>query len=129
MINVLPFRFQQCLSPFTMLFLQGYSEAVLSWHLSNRVFGRPYIWESISYECHLFFGICSKFNLDFQNAERNSEKIFCFWDKCIWIRCRKYSLSRREYLSWAVNVLTSALKILHITKSDFCKLNCVHSNQ
>ena len=29
MINVPPLRFQQCLGPFTMLLVQGYSEALL----------------------------------------------------------------------------------------------------
>ena len=41
----------------------------------------------------------------------------------------KLSLLRREYLSSAVNVLTKSLKILNITKTDFCKLSYLQSDQ
>ena len=34
-----------------------------------------------------------------------------------------------ESLSQAVNVLTNSLKVLHITKSDFFKLNFFESDQ
>ena len=37
--------------------------------------------------------------------------------------CFKLSLLRREYLSSAVNVLTSSYKALHLTKTDFFRLN------
>ena len=36
---------------------------------------------------------------------------------------------KTEYLSSAVNVLTKSPKILHITKTDFFKLNFVNSDQ
>ena len=129
MINVLLFRFQQFLGPSTMLLVQGYSEAILFWYLSNSVFGSPQFRKYVSYECHLFFWIFSKFYLDFKNVDKNWEKLFCFWDNCIWIGCCRYCLLRREYLSWAVNVLKNGLKIFHITKSDFFQLNCLNSNQ
>ena len=35
----------------------------------------------------------------------------------------KLSLLRREYLSSAVNVLTNTYKALHLTKTDFFRLN------
>ena len=77
----------------------------------------------------IFFFICSKFDLDFKNADKNSEKRFCFWDNCISIGCYKYCLLRAEYLSRAVNVLTNGLKVLHFTKSNFSKLSWLHSDQ
>ena len=68
----------------------------------------------------IFFWKCLKFNADSKNAEKNPEKIFCFWDKCIWIVCIQLSLLIREYLSSAVNVLRKGLKNFHVSKSDFC---------
>ena len=50
-----------------------------------------------------------------KKAER-LERVFCFLDDCIEIDCCKFSLSQREYLSSAVNLLTSSAKILDITK-------------
>ena len=58
----------------------------------------------------IFFWKCSKFNADSKNAQKNPEKIFCFWDKCIWIICIQLSVLIREYLSSAVNVLKKRLK-------------------
>ena len=48
------------------------------------------------------------------------KKIFCFWDKSIWIVCIHLSLLLREYLSLAVNVLRKGLKNFDESKSDFC---------
>ena len=77
----------------------------------------------------MFFFICSKFNQDFKDADKNSDQLLCFWDNSRWIGCVNYSLLRKEYLSWAENVVTNTLKILHITKSDFFKLNCLYSSE
>ena len=74
----------------------------------------------------IFFLICSKFDLDFKNADKNREKVSCFWDNCIWIGCCKYCVLTTEYLSWAVNVLTNGLKVLDFSKSDFFKLSWLH---
>ena len=52
-----------------------------------------------------------------------------FWDNCIWIGCIKLFPLRREYFSSAVNMLTTSLKILLITKKDFSQLSCFHSYQ
>ena len=69
------------------------------------------------------FWKCSKFNVDFEKAQKNSEKAFCFWEKCIWIACIKLSLLKREYLSSAINVLTKFYKVLDITKTDIFQPN------
>ena len=61
--------------------------------------------------------------------KKNSQKIFSFWDNSIWKCCNKVPLSRREYLSSAVNVLTNSPKILHISQRDFFKSNCLHKDQ
>ena len=123
------FSFEQCLCLFTMLLVEGFSQAGLFRHLSNHVFHSPYVQKYISYEDHLFFWKCSKLNLTLENAKKNWENSFCFWDKCIWKCCNKLSLLRREYLSSAVNRLTNSPKILHITQTDFFNLNCFHSDQ
>ena len=66
-----------------------------------------------------FFWKCSKFKVDFENATKNWEKAFCFWDNCVRIGFVKLSLLRKEYLSSAVNVLKNSYKALRLTKTDF----------
>ena len=66
-----------------------------------------------------FFWKCSKFNVYFQNGEKNWEKVFCFWNNSIWIGCVILSLLRRKHLLSTVNVLASSLKTLHSTTIDF----------
>ena len=66
-----------------------------------------------------FFWKYSKFKVDFENATKNSEKAFCFWDNYVRIGCVKLSLLRKEYLSSAVNVLKNSYKALPLTKTDF----------
>ena len=66
-----------------------------------------------------FYSKCLKFNLDFKNAAKNWEKVFCFWDNCIWIGIVKFSLLRTGHFSSAANVLTSSRKIWHVNKRDF----------
>ena len=75
------------------------------------------------------FSKYSKFTLDFKNAAKNSEKVFCFWDNCIWIGIVKLSLLRTGYFSSAANVLTSSPKICHVNKRDFFQLNFLPSDQ
>ena len=70
----------------------------------------------------IFVWKCSKFNADSENADKNSEKVFCFLDKCIWIVSIQLSLLIREYLSSAVNVLRKRLKNVNLSKCDFCNL-------
>ena len=67
----------------------------------------------------IFFWKCSKFNADLKNAEKNSEKLIFFLDKCIWIVYIHLSLLIREYLSLAVNVLRKRLKNFYVSKRDF----------
>ena len=55
--------------------------------------------------------------------------IFVLCDNCDLRGCLKLTPFRREYLSSAVNVLTSSVMILHITKTDFFKLNCLRRYQ
>ena len=66
-----------------------------------------------------FFWKYSKFKVDFENATKNWEKAFCFWDNFVRIGCVKLSLLRKEYLSSAVNVLKNSYKALRPTKTDF----------
>ena len=76
-----------------------------------------------------FFSKCLKFKLNFKIATKNSEKIFCFWDNCIWIGILKLSLWRTGYFSSAANVFTSSAKIWHVNKRDFFELNFLASDQ
>ena len=75
-----------------------------------------------------FFRKCLKFHVDFENARKNWEKAFCFWDNFVRIGCVKLSLLRREYWSSAVNVLTNTYKALLLTKTDFFRLNYLHND-
>ena len=67
----------------------------------------------------IFFWKSLEFRADLKNAGKNVEKMFCFWDKCIWTVCIDLSLLIRECLSSAVNVLTKILKTFHVTKGNF----------
>ena len=69
------------------------------------------------------------FNLNFQKAVENWEKIFCFWNNCIWIGIDKVSLLRTGNFSSAANVLTSSQKIFHVNKRDVFQLNWLGSDQ
>ena len=71
----------------------------------------------------------SKFNLDFKNAAKNCQKVFCFSDNCIWIGTVKLPLLRRGYFSSAANVLTCSPKSLHVNKRDFFQLNFLGSDR
>ena len=78
----------------------------------------------------IFFSKSSKFDVDFEIAQQNSDKPFCFWHKCIWIFCVKLPVLRMEYLSSAVNVLTTnSLKIFDVTTSNSFQLNNLHRDQ
>ena len=68
----------------------------------------------------VFFWKCPEFNTNSKNAQNNSEKIFGFWDKCIWIVSIHLFLLIREHLSSAVNVLRKGLKNFHVSNRNFC---------
>ena len=128
MAKVLWFRFQQCLSPFPMLHVEGSSESRLFRHLSNHVFLSPSAQKYISCERH-FFWKCSKLTLNLENVKKNSEKIFPFLDQCIWKSCNQFPLLRRECLSSGVNGLTNSPQTLHISHRNFCDPNILHRDQ
>ena len=127
-LKVLSFSIQHCLGLFTMFLPEGFFETGLFRQLSNHVFRSPWFGKCISYRV-IFFCKCSKFNINFKNGKRISEKFLCFCDNCIWTSCVKPSLFRGEYLSSAVNLLTTSLNIFHITKRDFSLLCRFHSDQ
>ena len=120
LVKALSLRLNRCFGLFTMTPVERSSQTGVFRHLSKHVFLGRQFWKSISYEGHLFFWKCSKFNADSRNAKKISEKMFCFWDKSTWIVCIHLSLLLREYLSLAVNVLRRGLKKFHVSKSDFC---------
>ena len=61
--------------------------------------------------------------------EKIEKKLFVFRDNCVRIGCVKLSLLRREYLSSAVNVLTTSYKALRLTKTDIFRLNYLPNDQ
>ena len=112
--------FQQCLGTFAMFLIEGTSEMGLVRHLSNHVlrvcnFGNTKVVRVIS----SFFSKYSKFNLDSKNGEKNSEKVFRFWDNCIWIGIVKFSLLRTGQFSSITNLLTRSPKIWHVNTRNF----------
>ena len=64
-----------------------------------------------------------KFNLRFKNALKILEKVFLFWDNCIWIGIFKLSLLRTGHFSSAANVFKSSPKIWYVNKRDVLQLN------
>ena len=128
MIKMVWCKFQQCLGTSAMLLVEGSSETGLFRHLSNLVFGVDNF-ENTKTKGVIFFSKCLKFKLDFKNAAKNWEKVFCFWDNCIWIGIVKLSLLRTGYFSSAANVLRSSPKIWHVNKRDFFELNFLASHQ
>ena len=128
MINLLWFKFQQCLGQFTMLLSETSSETGVFRHLSNHVF-RVYISEIQNLWGSSFFSKCLKFIVDFENAAKNSEKVFCFLDNCIWIGINKVSQLRRGYLPCTANMLTNCPKISHVNKRNVLQLNWLGSDQ
>ena len=67
-------------------------------------------------------------NIDFGNAVKIWEKIFCSLDNWIWIGCFKISLLLRECFSSGVIALTNGLKILDTTKTDIIELKLSESD-
>ena len=76
MLKVLLCRLTQCLSPFNMLSLERPSETSIIRYLPNHVFRSPSFRKYVTYEGHLLFPKCSKFELDFRNIPTKSEKFF-----------------------------------------------------
>ena len=106
MIKVLRCRFQQCLATFTKLLLERFSQTGLFRHLYDYDFGVR--------------------NFKLQNPW---EKLFCFWDSCIWTGIVKLSLLRRGYFSSPANVLANTPKILQVDKREFFQLNWLGRGQ
>ena len=61
--------------------------------------------------------------------QKRIRKSFLFGDNCVRIGCVKLSLLRREYLSSAVKVIKNSYKALHLTKTDFFRLNYLPNDQ
>ena len=53
------------------------------------------IWERNHVWGSSFFSEYSKLYADYDNAEKDGENIFWFWDNCIWIGCVRHSLLLR----------------------------------
>ena len=77
MIKVLPFNVQQGLGLFIMLVIEGFSENVFLNVFPTTYFGVRNDGNTSAVRV-IFFKKCSKFNVDFKNAEKDSEKVFLF---------------------------------------------------
>ena len=121
-IKILWFRFKQCLGTSAILLVEGSFETRLFRHLSNFVFGVRKFRNRKAMKV-TFFSKCWKLKLDLKNSERNWEKVFSFWDNCIWTGIVKLSLWRTGFFSSAANVLKSSPKILHVNNRDFFQVN------
>ena len=91
-------------------------------------------WESVTSKIQNLWGSSFlkkilKFNLDFKNAAKNSEKVFYFLNNCIWIGIVKLSLLRKGCFSLAANVLTSSSNIWHVNKRQFFEVNFLGSDR
>ena len=121
-------RIQQWLGAFTIWLLEESSETGLFRHLSDHAFGVRNF-KNAKFMRVKFLLKCLKFNLDFKNAAKNSEKIFPFWYNCIWIGIVKLSLWRTRYFSSTANVLRGSRKILYVNIRNFLQLNFLGRNR
>ena len=128
MRKVLWYRFQQCLGAFTILFFEASCETRLFRHLSDHDFGVGNFGNTKALRV-LFFLKAFKISDRFQKCTKNSEKVFSFWDNCIWIGIVKLSLWRTRYLSLAANVLTCSPRICHVIKQNLFQLNFLGSDR
>ena len=109
-MNLLLWRFQQCLGLFIILLVDRSCETRPFRELSEHVLCGLQVRKSIiSFEGHVFFKMF-KFWSRFQKYSKKSRNCFCFLDICIWIGSLKLSLLRKECLSSTVNVLTNSPK-------------------
>ena len=69
-----------------------------------------------------------KFNLNSKSAAKNPERVFGFWDNCIWIGIVKLPQLRTGYFSSASNVLTNSCKVGHVNKRPEFKLSWAGSD-
>ena len=104
------------------MLLEASSEKWPFRHLSDYIFGvrnfqNTNLWGSS------FYSKIWTFNIDFETAAKNIEKVFCFWDNCIWIVLIKLSLFRTRYFTSIANVLTSSPNIFHVNKRKLFQLN------
>ena len=111
---------------FTMLLEEGSSERDF-WHTYLATYFGIGKFKNISAMMVIFFKKNFITESKFRKCKIKLENIFRFWDKCVWKCCNKLPLLRRNYLSSAVNGLTSSPKIFHIAQRDFLILNCLHS--
>ena len=127
-INVLWCRIQQSLSTFTILLLKASSETELFRHLSEYLFRVRNFEKKKSMRVIIWFKMF-KIGFRFQKRGEKLEKVFCFWDNCIWIVIVKFSLLKTGYFSSVGNVLTTSHKILQVNKRDFFQLNFLGSDR
>ena len=73
----------------------------------------------------IFFRKMSKIEPQFRKCKIKLQKVFSFWDNCMWMGSIKKSLLGREHLITAFIVLRNSLKLSHITKRDYFQLNCL----
>ena len=114
-------RLPCCLSKGTVKrhFLDSY--VIVSWRVGN--FGNT-LATRVNFYLKMF-----KIECRCQNCRKKLEKVCQFWDNILWNGYVKFSLLRGEYLSSAANMLTNRHNILHITNSDFFKLNITRGDK
>ena len=98
------------------------------WSTTFKTFKWPPLSQSIISEIirlgySSFSSKCSKLHAYCRNAIKNQQKVFHFWDNGVWTCFAKLCTLQREYLLWAVNVLTNSVVISDQTNADFFQLN------
>ena len=111
-----------------LLFVKRSSETRLFRHLPDNVFGIRNFGNTSALRV-FFFWKCSKLYLQCKNTENNSENVFPFRDKCIWVWCVKLPLLTREYFWPAVNVSKNSPEVYPITTRDVFEFNYLYSDQ
>ena len=128
MLKVLRCWFQERFSTFTILLVEGSSEAGLFRHLSDHVFGGGNFGNTKSMRVIIRLKIVKIYSR-FKKCSKKLRKSFFFRDNTIWTGIVKFSLLRTGYFSSAANVLTSSSKMWHVNKRKVFQLNQFASDQ
>ena len=117
-LKVLLCTLEHCLGPLNKLTSKGCSE---NNHSGNQGTTFPWINNSANIESMkrmFFFSKCSKFYVDFKNAIKNWENVFCLEVNCVRTCSGNFCLLWEEYMWSAVNVLKDGPNNWYRTKRD-----------
>ena len=128
MTKLLRWRFRQCFAPLALwlskaTFKRGFLDIYLNNSFALHNFQN--IWPmSVAFSFKMFKNL-----FRFQKNSKKLRRRKFFLDNFNWIGSKKSSLVRREYLSWAVNMLTNSPNSSHLSNRDIFQLKFPQSDK